>query len=241
MPVLENGTEWVDVLVVGAGSGGIGASLAAARLGCSVLLVEREPELGGNAVRAGVSCWEPGVGGTGIPFEIYCRLKRIPDAVGVYSYGRHVLWQDGPRTERYPGGEHVVDPHAEYLDTMQRHSVHLVSLAQDEAYCRANWHGVVFEPQAYVQVVREMLAETGRCRVCTETSFADVQVDRRRVTAVRLTDGRRILARSVIDCTGMARSACGPDANGCAGRNPGSSLGSPVRLSRRRTRSMERR
>jgi pyruvate/2-oxoglutarate dehydrogenase complex dihydrolipoamide dehydrogenase (E3) component len=46
-----------DLVVVGAGSGGFGAALAAARLGASVLLVEKSDSLGGNAARGGVNNW----------------------------------------------------------------------------------------------------------------------------------------------------------------------------------------
>ncbi len=59
---------------MGAGSGGIGAALAAARMGARVLLAERAPTIGGTVVRAGVSTWEPVAGATGLPFEIYLRL-----------------------------------------------------------------------------------------------------------------------------------------------------------------------
>ena len=94
-----------DLIVVGAGSGGFAAALAAARLGREVLLVEKGASFGGNAARGGVNCWEPGVGGTGIPFDLYRRLKRVSDAVGIYSFGRHFAWQ-GPEVEpKFPGGE----------------------------------------------------------------------------------------------------------------------------------------
>jgi len=76
-----------DVVVMGAGSGGIGAALAAARAGCSVLLVEKADAIGGTVVHAGVHVWEMGVGGTGLPFDIYRRLKPVPQAVGIYSIG----------------------------------------------------------------------------------------------------------------------------------------------------------
>jgi phytoene dehydrogenase-like protein len=65
-----------DLIVAGAGSGGFGAALAAARLGQRVLLVEKSDWLGGNAARCGVNVWETGVGGTGIPFDLYKRLKK---------------------------------------------------------------------------------------------------------------------------------------------------------------------
>ncbi|HSI84109.1 MAG: FAD-dependent oxidoreductase [Candidatus Methylacidiphilales bacterium] len=58
-----------DVCVVGGGSVGIGAALAAARGGLKVLLVEKGDCLGGNAVRGGVHNWEPGIGATAFPQE----------------------------------------------------------------------------------------------------------------------------------------------------------------------------
>ena len=60
-----------DLVVVGAGSGGIGAALAGARMGLRPLLVEQGAAIGGTAVHGGVHVWEPGVGGTGLPFDIY--------------------------------------------------------------------------------------------------------------------------------------------------------------------------
>ena len=71
-----------DLLVVGGGSGGVGAALAAARLGLNTLLVEKADCLGGTSTRGGVNCWEMGAGGTGIPFDLYLRLKRIPGSPG---------------------------------------------------------------------------------------------------------------------------------------------------------------
>ena len=55
-----------DLAVIGGGSGGFGAALAAARMGVDVVLVEKADCLGGNSVRGGVNCWEMGAGGTGI-------------------------------------------------------------------------------------------------------------------------------------------------------------------------------
>jgi len=88
----EAGPETVrcELAVIGGGSGGFGAALAAARRGVDVVLVERSDRLGGNSVRGGVNIWEPGLGGTGFPFEIYRRLKREPKAVGIYSMNRHM-------------------------------------------------------------------------------------------------------------------------------------------------------
>jgi NADPH-dependent 2,4-dienoyl-CoA reductase/sulfur reductase-like enzyme len=70
-----------DLAVVGGGSGGFGAALAAARRGLNVVLVERADCLGGNSVRGGVHCWEMGAGGTGIP--LWARTKRPAASSGM--------------------------------------------------------------------------------------------------------------------------------------------------------------
>ncbi len=72
-----------DVCVVGAGSGGFGAAAAAARHGARVLLVEASPGLGGTSTWAGVNNWEPVAGPTGLPAELYARLRRRPLAVAL--------------------------------------------------------------------------------------------------------------------------------------------------------------
>ena len=50
--------EHYDVVVFGAGSGGIGAALSAARAGLKVLLIERSGQIGGTAVWAMVANWQ---------------------------------------------------------------------------------------------------------------------------------------------------------------------------------------
>ena len=198
------GEHHYDLVVVGAGSGGVGAALAGARQGLQVLLVEQRERIGGTAVQAGVHCWEMGAGGTGLPFDIYRRLKRIPGAVGIYSYGRHMSWHK-PEEEpyRYPGGERVIDPNQRYLDTLRRHGA--PAQRADEEFCRRVWHGVPFESEDYQRVVEAMLAETGCCRVATRTGFTDVAVDAGRITGLLLTDGAEISAETYVDATGDVR------------------------------------
>ncbi|NOY81532.1 MAG: FAD-dependent oxidoreductase [Kiritimatiellaeota bacterium] len=69
-----------DVCVAGGGSGGLGAALAAARKGASVIVVERERLLGGTSTAGGVSNWEPGPGDA-FAREIFERLSKTPKAV----------------------------------------------------------------------------------------------------------------------------------------------------------------
>ncbi len=181
-----------ELAVIGGGSGGFGAALAAARRGVEVVLVEREDRLGGNSVCGGVSIWEPGVGGTGLPFELYQRLRQQTNAVGIYAMARHQAWFDPKREPyKYPGGEMVIDPARRYLDSLQRHGV-----------SKRDIHGVVFEPEAMAQTMRTLLAETGHCRVLFNTVFTGAQADAGRVQSVSLSSGAKLVAAYFVDATG---------------------------------------
>lgn len=194
-----------DLIVVGIGSGGFGAALSAARMGLKVLAVEKAERIGGTAVNAGVSMWEPGVGGTGFPHEIYCRLQKRSNAVAVYSFGRHISW-DG--IEVWPGGEHVPDPARTYRDTLQRHRADGGKVDQD--FRRKCWHGVIFEPDAYEETLRDLLKESGRCKLLTGTAFTGVDLAEGRVRSMTLSDGSIVTADVFIDGTaGALCRACG--------------------------------
>jgi hypothetical protein len=74
----------VDVVVLGGGPAGVCAAVAAARLGSSVLLVERYGFLGGTATAANVNVWHSLYGTdrktqiiAGLPAEIIDRLKAL--------------------------------------------------------------------------------------------------------------------------------------------------------------------
>lgn len=186
-----------DLIVVGGGSGGFGTALAAARAGLRTAIIERTDRLGGNANRCGVNAWEPVVGATGYPFEIYRRLKRLDRAVGIYSYGRHLLW-DG--IDAVPGGEHLLQPHLAYRDTLKRHGFR--ALREDEAYARAHLHGVSFEPRSYERVLRRMLEETGSCKVLYASKVVDVEVRDGTIARIKTEDGNTLEAPCFVDATG---------------------------------------
>lgn len=188
-----------DLVVIGAGSGGFGAALAAARLGARTLLVEKSDSLGGNAARGGVNNWEPGVGGTGIPFDLFRRLKKTPGSVGIYKFGRHFAWQGPEVSPKYPGGELVLDPAGRYLDTLRRFGAPPLFAA--EAFRREHWHGVPYEPDHYAAAMARMLAETGCCTVRLRTAFQRAEIQGRILTTVTLDDGTTIAARAVVDAT----------------------------------------
>ncbi len=203
-----------DCVVIGGGSGGFGAALAAARLGLRVAVVEKEPALGGTAVHAGVSCWEPGVGGTGIPFDLYRRLKRErPSATGIYSFGRHFGWQDAwywpDRLDQvnFPGGELLLDPARRYRDTLHRHTN---GVPPTEAWCREHWHGVPFLPDAMSRVMADLLRETGNATLFLNCAFTAVDAAHGRIRSVALSNGAMLKADCWVDGTGGPFAlACG--------------------------------
>lgn len=199
-----------DLVVIGAGSGGIGAALAAGRLGLKVLLVERSGNIGGNAAVSGVSVWEMGVGGTGIPFDIYKALKKIPQSVGIYSFNRHCAWMDEHGQSQFPAGaELTLDPNLKYVDSLRRYGAR--SLADEEDFVRQYWHGVPFEPIVYQQVVEQLLVNTGQVTILKNTAFTGVTYQDGQVHSVSLSNDQTIQAPYFIDATngGYVCQACG--------------------------------
>jgi hypothetical protein len=191
--------ENYDLVVVGAGSGGFGAALAASRLGAKVLLVEKSDSLGGNAARGGVNNWEPGVGGTGIPFDLYRRLLKIPDAIGIYTFGRHFAWQGPEVNPKFPGGELIIDRTKHYVDSLRRFGA--PPLREAQAFRMVHWHGVPYEPGVYADEMEKMLAETEHCTVCKKTAFVSAKAEHGRISALELDNGVTVSASFFIDAT----------------------------------------
>ncbi len=219
-----------DLVVIGGGSGGIGAALAAARLGLSVALVERWPMLGGTSTMAGVCCWEPSVGGTGIPFDLYRRLRAIPNSVGVYVQKRHFLWAnahewpDYPERLDVPGAENVLDPSLSYSDSLLRHRPG--GLPVDEAFIRSSQHGVVFEPEVLARTARELLEEAG-CTVMMNTAFTHACVEDGSLVRVRLENGKVLQATVFVDATGDGSLSSVSGAELLVGHDPRSRFDEP--------------
>ena len=196
-----NSSDRYDLIVVGAGSGGIGAALAAGRLGLRVLLVEKQNFVGGNAAQSGVSVWEMGVGGTGIPFDIYKKIKQQAlSAIGIYSFSKHRKWQmqQGEKPV-HPGAELLIDPALKYTDSLLRHGS--VTGIENEDFVRRYWHGVPFEPAVYQSTVEQMLAETGNVTLLKNTSCVKVNHQDGMVLSLELTGGRTVSAGAYVDST----------------------------------------
>ena len=203
-----------DVVVVGGGSGGIGAAISSGRAGLRVLLIEKNDELGGTAVVAGVNCWEPGAGGTGIPFDIYRRMKKIPNGVGIYRSNRHFSWHLQGEPGFYPGGENTLDSSLKYIDSLRRYvdpGFYSFSEEQKITFRRNICHGVIFRPEIYIDVVKEMMAELS-IEIRLKTTFTTVDLEDQKIKSLMLSDGSQVQASVFIDSTGNIYLA---QASGC--------------------------
>lgn len=198
-----------QLCVVGGGSGGIGAALAAARLGIDTVLIEKESKLGGTSVNSMVNCWEPVAGATGIPYDIYRELTKIPNAVGIYSMRRHCCHMDH-NTPPFPGGESVIDNSLTYQNTLHRGGTQ--GIIEDAKLCRKQWHGVVFEPDKFDISVQKMLEDTNNCRVLLNSTLTDVQMaSNAEIATAKLANGTIIKADLWIDNSGALAKLAGAE------------------------------
>lgn len=175
-----------QVCVVGGGSGGMSAALAAARAGAEVLLVERLERLGGTSTSAYVSGWEPGPGDA-FAREIYDRLRQI-GAAGVTA-------ENNPDRKLGPFALWRIAPELSYDQSLDRAGHRYVTC-----------HGVVFDPEKMSGLMAQMLQQTGKCRVLLNTRFVSVETAGARVVVIRAVsaDGTayHVRASVFIDSTG---------------------------------------
>jgi glycine/D-amino acid oxidase-like deaminating enzyme len=130
-----------DIIVAGAGSGGIAAAWSAAESGADVFLIEKNPFIGGTFSSAGVSTWEASASGTGLAELIFRKVSEIPEAVDIYPN----LWKE-----------------MNYDITLKLAGLDLHNKAGRNIRGR---YGVIIEPDAYVNAVTELLKNTGRCEI----------------------------------------------------------------------------
>ena len=91
-----------DVLVVGAGSGGIGAAIGAARAGARVLLVDRAPSIGGVVAYSWVHNWEPTCGNSPLARELWARMRSMPLGAADMPFTTSRDGADGRRNPTMP-------------------------------------------------------------------------------------------------------------------------------------------
>lgn len=179
--------EQTDILIVGAGSAGFGAAYRALKNGvCRVTLVEKNPGFGGISTFGGVNCWEPGVSGNGVHFDLAKRLMRENNGfVGVYC---------GPKVSKET-------PWARSRRSDQPYESTLVRAGRDILY---RFH---FEPAAMDHVMREMLLEADcgtQLQLLLDSTVTKLEVQDTKITAVTVQTpmGKRIFtAKLVIDCS----------------------------------------
>lgn len=176
-----------DVCVVGAGSAGIAAALAAARRGAHVVLVERQARLGGTGTNAYVANWEPGPG-CSLAKEIFDRMQAVGGAGVARGY---------PVQTKAPMGYSLVTDGIPYEATLRRSGIPHSELRR-----------IPYKPEAFDRVVRDMLGETGKVTLLDRTTFfqAETNSDRTRVDSIlaQAADGTilRVRAKVFVDSTG---------------------------------------
>ena len=179
-----------DICVVGAGSGGFGAAVAAARHGARIVLIEAGKGLGGTSTWAGVNNYEPVAGATGLPWEVYQNLRQVEDAAALQR----------PRARYHPErpwGWYDCSPESDYRLSLSRRS----------------GLPIAFEPKALDQVMRDMIETAGHCDLHLETRFTQVETAGRRIAAIKAAGPQgtlQIAANCFIDATAdiyLARAA----------------------------------
>jgi hypothetical protein len=145
-----------DLIVVGAGAGGTGAAITAARQGLRVLWIERESRLGGTGVNAFVNVWQAAYTASRLAPEICQRL--IEKGAG----GLLALRTDTPSGRPI----YRLTQDATYADTLRA------------------WYGkdsgaplVVYTPEGMDVLLREMARETGRIDLWTDAPFVDLRTE----------------------------------------------------------------
>jgi flavin-dependent dehydrogenase len=178
-----------DVCVVGGGSGGVGAAVSAARHGARTLLIEASPDLGGTSTRAGVNNYEPVAGATGLPQELFDRLKAKPSAVSIQK-----------RTAKYhPDRRWGIYERTDETD-------YRLSLS------RRSGTAIVFEPEAMSEVMRTAVRESG-CDLLLNTRFTEVSRSGSTIDAISINSvngPETVVADVFIDSTAdinLARAA----------------------------------
>lgn len=91
-----------DVFIVGAGAGGIGAAVGAARKGATVLLIDSAQLPGGVVASAWVHNWEPTCGNSPFTRELWNRMRAMPNGATDMPFTTSRNGTDGHRNPTMP-------------------------------------------------------------------------------------------------------------------------------------------
>jgi hypothetical protein len=174
-----------DLAVVGGGSGGFGAALAASRRGLKVLLVEAAPMLGGNSTLGGVNTWEPGICGPGFSAELFARLSSQLQAIGLSRTTKFY-------SNEQPWGLSEIDGALRYELSLRRSGT-----------CPENLVRVTFEPQLMAREMEKLLREAGT-QIAFNTRFIGAKTEGERITELAFSSSKgewKTRSRLVIDST----------------------------------------
>ena len=177
-----------DLVVIGAGAGGTGAAITAAREGMRVLWIEKEARLGGTGVNAHVNVWQPAFTASPLAREIGQRLVDGGEA------------QFLRRRTDTPAGYPIyrASPEAGYEDTSISQSVDLQQATL-----------LVYTPDGMDAIIRRLAAETGQIELWDDSTFLDARTEQgagglTRIAAVEVQTPRgrqTATARWFIDAT----------------------------------------
>ncbi len=211
---LETTNIYTDILIIGGGSAGFGAAATIARKSCfKVILVEKNGMLGGTSTAGGVNNWEPGVGGPGIHYELYERMKKIPLGVclgsgkGGYNYVKEKSWCCTG-----------IDGSITYEGTLRRSGMEVNEKTR-----------VHFEPYALAETMEGILHETGKVSIMYSSLFisSEKETCSNRIKSVLVYNFEKdvyynIYAKYYLDCSAdivLARAAGCAAAMGEEGRD----------------------
>lgn len=192
------------VMILGAGGGGFGACYELTRRGIPVVIADRNPGFGGNAVYSGVSCWEPGVSLEGVHRILAARLMQT---------GGGQVQRTVPNYKLFCEDMGYADPHALCPDYPWGLSVaceddYESTLKRCRQFCASphEWRRFMTDEDALGTEMAALIAENGTyCTALFGYRFAGCETAAGKITAVLLENGTetvQVSAEYFLDCTG---------------------------------------
>ncbi|HOJ09533.1 MAG TPA: FAD-dependent oxidoreductase [Clostridiales bacterium] len=203
---------YYDIIIIGGGSSGVGACLAASDTNpdASILLVERETILGGTSTVGGVHNWEPGVSTGRYHVEIAKRL--LESGKGCVAKD---VWHMTPEK---PMG--ISEPCSDSYERTRRR-------AGVDSWDQRRFH---FEPLAMDRVMKDMISDRKNVTLLLNTEFVRSRTEKRKIKELVLKqDSREFTVSGQVYIDASADIYLARDA-GCGwnlGREASSEYGEP--------------